>query len=45
MQGIYRIEKSGLAICIARAGVPRPEKFESAVGSKRYLLEFKRQGK
>lgn len=41
--GIYRIEKNVLTMCVARSGVPRPEKFEATAGSKRYLIEMKRK--
>jgi uncharacterized protein (TIGR03067 family) len=39
--GIYEIEKDELKICYAEPGADRPTKFESAAGSKVFLLVLK----
>jgi len=42
-QGIYSIEGDTLRICYTMPGDKRPEKFESASGSKAYLVIWKRE--
>jgi uncharacterized protein (TIGR03067 family) len=40
--GIYAIDKDELKLCYAEPGADRPKKFESAAGSKMFLLVMKR---
>jgi uncharacterized protein (TIGR03067 family) len=40
--GIYKVEGSGLTTCMAKAGAPRPTKFESPKGSGNTLGVWKR---
>jgi len=42
-QGIYTVEGETLRMCYTMPGLPRPQKFESAAGSKAYLLVWKRE--
>jgi len=44
-QGIYSINGDVLRICYAMPGDGRPERFESAAGSKAYLVVWKRERK
>jgi len=44
-QGIYSIDNDILRICYTMPGGNRPEKFESAAGSKAYLVIWKREPK
>ena len=41
-QGIYSVEGDVLRICYVMPGLPRPEGFESAPGSKAFLVVWKR---
>ncbi len=42
-QGIYSLQGDTLHICYTMPGEPRPTAFESAAGSKAYLIIWKRQ--
>jgi len=41
-EGIYSLEGDVLRICYVMPGLPRPEGFESAMGSKAFLVVWKR---
>jgi uncharacterized protein (TIGR03067 family) len=41
--GIFELNKDSVRICLAAAGSPRPEKFESTAENKAYLLVGQRQ--
>jgi uncharacterized protein (TIGR03067 family) len=41
-KGIFAIEGDRLTICLAMQGGPRPEKFDTALGTDRVLIHFRR---